>query len=174
MSSKPVPFSGILFGVTIALAGCGPSTGPSRLSGTWYSKELSERIIFPDGRVQTAVYKENTPVVTIKNNGSFDWTQTMLALIGDVSNLRQPGDRVDSATSPGASVSIVKAEYTPWSSDVEMLETPAGPEQPIHVRCEIRSGPLGVVRYRQTRWSSSPDQPRSIVSGRLYRSGSAS
>ena len=172
MRSKPVLFSGVLVGVTVALAGCGPATGPSRLSGSWYSKGLSVRTSFPDGRVETTVHKMETRIVTINGDGSFDWTDTMLTAIGDVSHLRQHGDRVTSAVSPDVSVSVVEARYTLRSSEIEIVQALAGQEE-IHIRYQVRLALLGPPRYTQTQWSSSPSRPRSIVSGRLYRSESA-
>jgi hypothetical protein len=170
MRSEKLLYLSIVGGLSSALAGCDSTTGRSKLSGSWYTRELITRTFYPDGRIETAIDKGKIPLVVINEDGTFDWTATMLAMLGEeVKNLRQAGDSITTAE---ASVSVVKAKYTPRSSEIEMIYTYAG-EEPMRTRYRVYLDLFGSPHYVQTGWYSTPSiagQPRSTLSGRLYRS----
>ena len=91
----------------------------SELTGVWCAESYETRWIYPDHENRDAGQRLDEPELIIRPDGSFDWTHTMMTMMGKVDQLRNPGDRINyDPSDPVGYVEVKDAEYTEKSSRI--------------------------------------------------------
>lgn len=160
--------------MTLLLAGGCQNAPVSRLAGEWQGDVGMYLTISPKGVEDRSGGNDISPRkgmgerVQVRTDGSFDWSDTMYAFIGQ-EKLRRQGDEVtNTADEHQVCLRVLWARYTETSSHraVEIIETREGRTSNLVFVEEMELQPDGRAIYRSAILGNLEDLPISLFEAR--------